>query len=89
MRGFSKRYPRFGFEKNKGYGTKEHIHAIGLYGPTPFHRLTFKPLLNKIKKNVLMDWLEYGQISSLRYEMILSKINKQFSQQKQLSGFFR
>ncbi len=89
MRGFSKRYPLFGFEKNKGYGTKEHIHAIGRYGPTPFHRLTFKPLLEKIEKHILIEWLKYGQINSQRYEMILSKINRQFSQQKQLSGFFQ
>ena len=38
---FAKQYPNYGFEKNKGYGTAEHIRAIGDYGPCPIHRLTF------------------------------------------------
>lgn len=38
---FAKQYPNYGFEKHKGYGTAEHIRAIGDYGPCPIHRLTF------------------------------------------------
>jgi ribonuclease HII len=34
-------YPEYGFEKHKGYGTKEHTDAILKYGPTPIHRKTF------------------------------------------------
>ena len=34
-------YPEYGFEKHKGYGTKEHIEAIKKYGPCPIHRKTF------------------------------------------------
>ncbi len=34
-------YPEYGFAKNKGYGTKEHIEAIRKYGPCPIHRMTF------------------------------------------------
>lgn len=34
-------YPQYGFEKNKGYGTKTHIDAIREYGITPLHRRTF------------------------------------------------
>lgn len=37
----SKIYPQYGFEKNKGYGTKQHIEAIRQYGLCPLHRLTF------------------------------------------------
>ena len=37
--------PIYGFDKHKGYGTKEHIEAINLYGPCRYHRLTF----NKVK----------------------------------------
>jgi len=36
-----KKYPQYGFAKNKGYGTKEHIEAIGKYGLTPIHRKSF------------------------------------------------
>jgi ribonuclease HII len=34
-------YPQYGFERNMGYGTKEHISALQTYGPTPIHRRTF------------------------------------------------
>lgn len=38
---YAKIYPEYGFEKHKGYGTAEHIRAIGEYGASPIHRLTF------------------------------------------------
>ena len=34
-------YPMYGFIRNKGYGTKEHIEAIRTYGPCPHHRMSF------------------------------------------------
>ncbi len=34
-------YPQYGFARNKGYGTKEHIEALKKYGPCPLHRKTF------------------------------------------------
>ena len=37
----SKEYPQYHFEKNKGYGTAEHIAAIREFGPCPIHRMTF------------------------------------------------
>ena len=33
--------PEYGFARNKGYGTQEHIDAIKKYGPSPIHRKTF------------------------------------------------
>jgi len=45
MNELDNRYPDYGFKKNKGYPTKEHIGAIKELGPTPFHRLSFKPEL--------------------------------------------
>jgi ribonuclease HII len=38
----SKRYPEYGFEKHKGYGTKAHIEAIKSFGRSPIHRQSFK-----------------------------------------------
>lgn len=37
----SERYPEYGWERNKGYGTAEHRNAIEKHGLTPHHRLTF------------------------------------------------
>lgn len=34
-------YPQYGFENNKGYGTKEHFEAILKFGLTPIHRKKF------------------------------------------------
>ncbi|MDR1906885.1 MAG: ribonuclease HII [Puniceicoccales bacterium] len=41
MNFLSKKYPQYGFEKHKGYGTTAHISAIQQYGPSPIHRKTF------------------------------------------------
>ena len=35
------KYPMYGFARNKGYGTKEHIAALKEYGPCPEHRRSF------------------------------------------------
>ena len=34
-------YPMYGFARNKGYGTAEHIAALRRYGPCPLHRRSF------------------------------------------------
>jgi ribonuclease HII len=36
-----RRYPDFGFDHNKGYGTPEHLEVLDRLGPTPIHRLSF------------------------------------------------
>ncbi len=48
MKAFDEMYPEYAFEKNKGYGTEEHIQAIKKYGLTPIHRKTFC-------KNIVVD----------------------------------
>ena len=41
MRELDEKYPMYGFAKNKGYGTAEHIAALKKYGPCHEHRRTF------------------------------------------------
>ena len=41
MAEMAKLHPEYGFERNMGYGTAEHIKALRTYGPTPFHRRSF------------------------------------------------
>ncbi len=38
---YDKQYPDYGFARNKGYGTEQHINAIREKGLTPIHRLSF------------------------------------------------
>ena len=41
---YSEKYPEYGFEKHKGYGTKNHIAALMEHGPSPIHRFSFEPV---------------------------------------------
>ena len=41
LRELDARYPEYGFARNKGYGTAEHIEALKRFGPCPEHRRTF------------------------------------------------
>ena len=44
MAEFDKKYPGYGFAQHKGYGTKQHLELLKALGPSPIHRLSFKPL---------------------------------------------
>ncbi|MBV1696479.1 MAG: ribonuclease HII, partial [Hyphomicrobiales bacterium] len=44
MEGEARRFPGYGFERHKGYGTPEHQAAIDRLGVTPIHRRSFKPV---------------------------------------------
>ncbi len=44
MIALAERYPGYGFDRHKGYGTAEHLAALGRLGPCPEHRRTFSPL---------------------------------------------
>ena len=37
-------HPGYGWERNQGYGTREHRDALARLGPTPHHRRSFKPV---------------------------------------------
>jgi ribonuclease HII len=37
----ARRYPRYGFERHKGYGTDEHWAALRAFGPSAYHRRSF------------------------------------------------
>lgn len=44
MKEMAKKYTGYGFEKNAGYGTKEHIEGLKKYGVTPEHRTSYRPI---------------------------------------------
>ncbi|MEE2775341.1 MAG: ribonuclease HII [Acidobacteriota bacterium] len=45
MRSYDTLYPQYGFARHKGYAASEHRDALGVYGPTPIHRLTFRSVV--------------------------------------------
>ena len=44
----SKKYIRYSWNKNAGYGTKDHLSAIKIFGITKHHRKTFQPIHNML-----------------------------------------
>jgi ribonuclease HII len=44
MAEIGREYPLYGFERHKGYGTREHHAAIERHGVTPHHRRSFRPV---------------------------------------------
>lgn len=44
MEEYSKKYPKYGFERHMGYGTKVHIEAISKYGVCDIHRRSYEPI---------------------------------------------
>lgn len=43
------KYPNYGFDKHKGYGTKTHFEALTKYGPCEIHRKSFEPIKSWIR----------------------------------------
>ena len=48
-------FPEYGFDHNRGYGTKEHIAATKKFGFTPLHRKSFNPVKSMIGGNLNAD----------------------------------
>ena len=44
MYALAERYPQYGFEQHKGYGTAEHLAALQRHGALPEHRRSFAPV---------------------------------------------
>jgi len=51
----SKKYPEYGFEKHKGYPTKQHVEALNKYGVLDIHRKTYKPVSDRLNKQMKFD----------------------------------
>lgn len=44
MRAYAQVHPHYGWERNAGYGTPQHLEALRQHGPTPLHRRSFAPV---------------------------------------------
>ncbi|MCZ8171258.1 MAG: ribonuclease HII [Brevundimonas sp.] len=44
MRGYALEHPQYGWERNMGYATAEHLAALREHGPSPLHRRSFAPV---------------------------------------------
>ena len=48
MKAMDAKYPGYGFAKNKGYGTAQHLEALQRIGPSPIHRRSFAPVRKEL-----------------------------------------
>jgi ribonuclease HII len=48
-------HPHYGWARNKGYGTPQHLSALTAHGPTPHHRRSFAPVHNILYGAALED----------------------------------
>ena len=66
MRRLHRRFPAFGFVRNKGYGTAEHWRALRVHGPSPVHRLSFKGVGvdGTIVAETVEDWEDIPEVTS-------------------------
>ena len=46
---YAKKFPNYGFEKHKGYGTKDHLEKLIKHGPCAIHRCSFSPVAKLVK----------------------------------------
>lgn len=44
MRKYHRIFPRYRFDRHKGYGTREHLRLLRRHGPSPIHRFSFHPV---------------------------------------------
>ena len=44
MRKWHSEFPQYSFDRNKGYGTREHLESLQIHGPCPIHRRSFAPV---------------------------------------------
>jgi ribonuclease HII len=52
MKQLAKRYPQYGFDKNMGYGTRQHLEAIRTYGAIEEHRRSFSPVKEMLEETI-------------------------------------
>lgn len=56
MKEYAIQYPEYGFEDHKGYSSPAHFKALDIYGPSPIHRRSFRPVAERLEED-LFTWV--------------------------------
>ncbi len=64
MQEMDRRYPGYGFGRNMGYGTREHLTALKALGPCPIHRRSFAPVARALSRAPVQLELDFGDADS-------------------------
>jgi len=52
---YDKEYPEYGFAQHKGYPTRQHLQALRIFGPSPIHRKSFRPVSELTTRHANID----------------------------------
>ena len=55
---YHRRFPVYGFDTNRGYGTERHWEALWRFGPSPIHRRSFNHVLDPLSPDEYRRWKE-------------------------------
>ncbi|MBO2532343.1 RNase HII [Planifilum fulgidum] len=55
MEAAAARYPEYGFDRNKGYATPDHLAALDRWGPCPLHRRSFAPVRERLQGSLFPE----------------------------------
>jgi ribonuclease HII len=79
MAALHQRYPRYGFDKHKGYATSEHFESLGRFGPCEIHRRSFQPVGVFFQQDLFVEnWSAMAEPLRLRsYRMLLRKLKQE------------
>lgn len=67
MRALHEHYPQYGFDRHKGYGTAEHLEALGRHGPCEIHRKSFYAVGIFFQQDLFLDrWSAMAEPVRLR-----------------------
>ncbi len=53
---YHRRFPSYGFDSNRGYGTARHWDALWRFGPSPIHRLSFNHVTDPLSPEEFRRW---------------------------------
>jgi ribonuclease HII len=62
MERYARRFRAYGFERNRGYGTREHWDALDRVGPCPIHRLSFRGVAPETRHERVIVEDEWGDL---------------------------
>jgi ribonuclease HII len=62
MERYARRFRAYGFERNRGYGTREHWDALDRVGPCPIHRLSFRGVAPETRHERVIVEDEWGDV---------------------------
>ncbi len=88
MRALHERYPRYGFDRHKGYATSEHLDALGSQGPCEIHRRSFYPVGVFFQRDLFaQSWGAMAETLRIRSYRLYCEARKLASAASRLTDF--